>query len=353
MIAQPQDFKYVLRIQGSGDRLYVHSGRDSADEGGGGMKKGLLGLVLSGGGAKGAYHVGVVRALAELGIEVDAISGASIGALNGAVAASSGTLRQAAERLLELWRIIAEKPPLGDEPPRILGVLEALGLEIDPGLRSGATLAHEVFHNLVPAMKSPETVPLADNRRIREMIDAYVTDEGLSRGTPLYVSVFPNRNYLESLLGAALARLGIRDNPKSEFLHIQSLPAEERRKALLASAAIPFLLESPQLGDMRYLDGGLGGVLTSQGNTPIEPLLDFGCDTVIVSSLSDRTAWSRQRYPNARIIGIERGDPIARTPILPEVFDIVSFDPDKIYSWSEQGYGEAMHSLRPSLDCLR
>ena len=48
-----------------------------------------VGLVLSGGGAKGAYHVGVVRALNEMNIGIDMISGASIGALNGAVLASA------------------------------------------------------------------------------------------------------------------------------------------------------------------------------------------------------------------------------------------------------------------------
>ena len=48
-----------------------------------------LGLVLSGGGAKGAYHVGVIKALYELGIQIDMLSGASIGALNGAVLLSA------------------------------------------------------------------------------------------------------------------------------------------------------------------------------------------------------------------------------------------------------------------------
>ena len=37
------------------------------------------GLVLAGGGAKGAYQAGVMRALLEMGIQVDAIAGASIG----------------------------------------------------------------------------------------------------------------------------------------------------------------------------------------------------------------------------------------------------------------------------------
>ena len=43
-----------------------------------------LGLVLSGGGARGLAHAGVARALAERAISIDAISGTSIGALIGA-----------------------------------------------------------------------------------------------------------------------------------------------------------------------------------------------------------------------------------------------------------------------------
>ncbi|EES9220673.1 patatin-like phospholipase family protein, partial [Escherichia coli] len=43
------------------------------------------GLVLSGGGAVGAYQAGVVKALAECGTQISMVSGASIGAFNGAI----------------------------------------------------------------------------------------------------------------------------------------------------------------------------------------------------------------------------------------------------------------------------
>ena len=41
-----------------------------------------FGLVLAGGGTKGAYEVGVWKALKELNINITAIAGTSIGALN-------------------------------------------------------------------------------------------------------------------------------------------------------------------------------------------------------------------------------------------------------------------------------
>ena len=41
-------------------------------------------LALGGGGTKGAYQVGVIKALKELNVKITAVSGTSIGAINGA-----------------------------------------------------------------------------------------------------------------------------------------------------------------------------------------------------------------------------------------------------------------------------
>jgi len=48
----------------------------------------MYGLVLEGGGAKGAYQEGAIKALVEMGYEFSAIAGTSIGAINGAFVAS-------------------------------------------------------------------------------------------------------------------------------------------------------------------------------------------------------------------------------------------------------------------------
>ncbi len=50
-----------------------------------------VGLVLSGGGAKGLYHIGVIKALEENNIPIDYISGTSMGAIVGAMYASGLT----------------------------------------------------------------------------------------------------------------------------------------------------------------------------------------------------------------------------------------------------------------------
>lgn len=49
-----------------------------------------LGLVLEGGGVKGAYQVGALMAIRELGVEFDGVVGTSIGAVNGALLLAGG-----------------------------------------------------------------------------------------------------------------------------------------------------------------------------------------------------------------------------------------------------------------------
>ena len=43
------------------------------------------GIVLEGGGARGAYQIGVWKALKEAGVKIKGIAGTSVGALNGAL----------------------------------------------------------------------------------------------------------------------------------------------------------------------------------------------------------------------------------------------------------------------------
>jgi NTE family protein len=63
-----------------------------------------LGLVLSGGGARGLSHLGVSRALADHGIAIDVICGTSIGALIGAALAMEAPFEIVRERMHEFSR---------------------------------------------------------------------------------------------------------------------------------------------------------------------------------------------------------------------------------------------------------
>jgi NTE family protein len=72
------------------------------------MKEAKVGLVLAGGGAKGAYQSGAVKYLAEIDFAPLMIAGTSIGALNGAILASGTSFQQAADRLWQLWKELGE-----------------------------------------------------------------------------------------------------------------------------------------------------------------------------------------------------------------------------------------------------
>ncbi len=72
-----------------------------------------LGLVLSGGGARGAFQVGVWSVLRDaLGREPDVVSGTSAGAINGALIAAG----LSPDRMLEFWLDLAARPPIKANP---------------------------------------------------------------------------------------------------------------------------------------------------------------------------------------------------------------------------------------------
>lgn len=311
-----------------------------------------VGLVLSGGGAKGAYQVGVVKALAELGARVDAVAGASIGALNGAILASSPSLEEGGNRLEEVWRTLAETSPLEFKAPNYLNLLVSAGLRLNLISQIGgvARAAHAALGSSAPLWLSGlgriaeglDGGVLRDSP-LRELMDRYLDVDALHRGIPLYVSAFRSRGAVADILSCVGAELGFKDSPDAEFFHIQSLPEAQAREALLASAAIPLLFAPKQLEGKPYSDGGQGGWARMQGNTPISPLLDSGHKLIIVTHLSDGSLWRRQDFPDATILEIRPIGSISRSG---GARDLLGFDAEKISSWIEQGYEDALTCIR-------
>jgi NTE family protein len=73
-----------------------------------------IGLVLSGGGARGAAHVGVLKVLEDLRVPIDAIAGTSMGAVVGGLYASGLSARQ----IEKLMTSIDWQDAFRDRPPR-------------------------------------------------------------------------------------------------------------------------------------------------------------------------------------------------------------------------------------------
>lgn len=322
-----------------------------------------VGLVLSGGGAKGAYQAGVVKALSELGAQVDAIAGASIGALNGAVLAAAPSLEVGAQHLEELWTKLAESSPLEFNRPAYLDILLAAGSAFRlPFLVSIIPAASAI----IPALKLPAlegALKIVDalskqmagneandgvlsNGPLRRLMDDYLDADKLNNGTPLYVSAYPTASIRQDLLGIIRAELGLGENQHAEFFHVQAQALDEQRKILLASAAIPMLFAPQEINGKIYTDGGQGGWSTVQGNTPIQPLLDAGYKNILVTHLSNGSLWSRQKFPDATILEIRPCRSISRsTGPFGGAKDLLGFDRSSIRSLIEQGYEDTLHCV--------
>lgn len=305
-----------------------------------------LGLVLSGGGAKGAYQAGVVRYLAKQGIQPDAVSGASIGAMNAAVVANTGSVQKAAELLVSVWHEVSEKSPLKMDPLALLSVMLRISLAAfgGPAGRTAA-ISSKKLEGILPEEyhKYVGDPAILDNSPSIDILNRYAGLGNKDTGLPFWVSVYESEGALSDLLGFVKASAGLSDSKNSDFMHVNSLSPIEKRKALLASSAIPLAYEAQTIGGKKYYDGGLGGSHAVQGNTPIMPLIKFEkCTHIIVTHLQDGSFWDRNSFPDATILEIRpRG--IGRKGLV----DMLRFERATLLEWMDQGYEDAKACIEP------
>lgn len=310
-----------------------------------------LGLVLSGGGAKGAYQAGVVRYLAEQNIQPDAVSGASIGSLNGAVVASAGNVHKAAATLERVWHEVADNSPLKMDKLAFLSFILRISLAAfggAPGRIAAGSAQHlarvlpEKYHKYVG------DPVFFDNSPSIDILNRYAGLNAKDAGLPFWVSVYESDGAMKDLLGFLNTSLGLSESKDSGFKCVNPLSEDEKRKVLLASSAIPLAYEAQTIGGKKYYDGGLGGAKAVQGNTTITPLIENEkCTHIIVTHLQDGSFWDRKRFPDTTILEVRpRG--IERKGLL----DMLSFERTTILEWMEQGYQDAKASIEPVVEGL-
>jgi NTE family protein len=310
-----------------------------------------VGLVLSGGGAKGAYQVGVMRYLTEAGIAIDAISGASIGALNGAIISNATDLKEAYQHLEHLWQLLSNESPLKFNNASIvpyLGFAMLMGSGRLSPAAMAAKLAFDKLKNLevFDGLKSPLGEfegGLLDHSPIRDLINRYTSPDKLNNGLPLYISAYESEGLEVDLLKTIGAAMGISDTKKSDFFHVQSYPLEQQQDIIFASASLPLLFAAQKIDGKSYSDGGLGGWQKSQGNTPITPLIEKeNCTHIIVTHLTDGSFWNRYDFPNTTILEVRPKQPISKESMIK---DLLGFKAEKIDQWIEQGYIDAKRCI--------
>jgi NTE family protein len=132
-----------------------------------------VGLVLSGGGARGFAHVGVLRAFDEAGVRVDCVAGTSMGAVMGAFYASGYSVERIEEivRSLDWQRVFSGRAdrsllPPGRRPLDLPPILR-LGFEgRNLRLPSGALGDHRVNRMLIRELSAPSLASGGDFARL-------------------------------------------------------------------------------------------------------------------------------------------------------------------------------------------
>ena len=299
-----------------------------------------LGVVLSGGGAKGAYEAGFLKALSEFNIQPDAISGTSIGALNGAIYASTKDTKKSAKLLEELWNDLAVSSVLKvDEKKVILNIIEVFSFFSHMPISKLSKI-------IMTALKTKESKEgFLTQLPILDRLQMFANEESLINGLPFYVGITKSKGNLVDLLNF----FGFGDE-EAVFKKIQDLNKEDIHKTIMASAALPLFFDAIELDGEMYRDGCLGSTENEWGNTPAKPLIvDEKCTHIIVCHLNEGSFFNRYDpiFKNTSIIEIrpENGTFLS-------VMDPLKFNVEKIDIWMKQGYHDSKRILRDSLKAI-
>lgn len=207
-------------------------------------------IVFGGGGARGAFEIGVWKALDELGYHADIVTGTSVGALNGALYILGD--QESAEKM---WKEIETRHILGFEPPS-----EFAGLA-----DYGKTLSD--FVAKVIKEKGLSTKPL------EEMIGKYIDDEMKIRSKHIDFGL-STMNY---------------QTKNIENIYLEDIETGKLSDYLIATSALYPAMEKHYINGIPYIDGGY------INNIPIDMALDKKPDQIVAVDING-PGWFRD-YP--------------------------------------------------------
>lgn len=259
------------------------------------MKK--IGLCLAGGGARGAYQIGVAKRLEELGIlsQIQAFSGTSIGSVN-AVLLSTKPVSDA----YQLW---CEITP--DEIKKTESIFSRIRNEKIQIIENG----------------------LFSIEALRDRLWKYV-DFNLIKQKEVYVTMSEAGSPNDSLF--SLVKSGyhhfVKKEQKAVYNLLREYDNDDIVNMVLASCSIPIVFPGVTLGDKKYFDGGL------YDNVPIYPLIEAGCDTIIVIHLHLFDRVHKELYPHTTFHEIRHSHNLG---------SLLKFDPNHSQTLYQLGYDDA------------
>ena len=199
------------------------------------------GIVLEGGGAKGAYQIGAWKALREAGVRIKGIAGASVGSLNGALICMDDL-----EKAEDIWKNIeySRVMDVSDETIKALKKKDFKALNMQEILNSGFQFIKDGGFDVTP-LKNLIAEVVGDESRIRESDrEVFAMTYSVSEHKELAVDVKSGE--------------------------------EGSVKDMLLASAYFLAFKNEKLGGKRYRDGG------GFNNVPLGVLLDKGYEDIIV-----------------------------------------------------------------------
>lgn len=229
-----------------------------------------VGLVLSGGGARGAYEVGVLRYIRERikgDTRFDVITGSSIGAINGAYIAATADRPKAQGRLLaRVWTELNLDEVCRFGWSQMRSLPQVLFGKVGAKTTHGAQIGGLVDPRAMQAL-------------VRTRMPWHAITENLHRGHLSAISCTAT----EVATGIVTIFVQTADGKLPPHW-----PAAQRQSVVLtpitaahalASGAIPVLFPAVRVGDQLYADGGL------RQNTPLRPAMRLGATRLLVIGL--------------------------------------------------------------------
>lgn len=274
------------------------------------MRASSIGLVLSGGGARGAYEVGVLsyvaRRLPELLERVRVITGTSVGAVNGAFLASRGLTVGAVEELAAIWKTLTMDDMVSIDRAGLRELLAAGGKRlIGRSVKSPPVglLRVDGITRLVGERVSWRSLRKVVKARRFDAIGFAATD--IASGKTVF--------FVDHAQGIQPRWPKGDDAP-----YVERTPLGPAH--VLASAAIPILFPPVPIGGRWFMDGGV------RYNTPLAPALGLGADALLIISVR-AVPEAHQSAPSGDFSGF--GQIVSK--VLDSVFlDRLGYDMDRL-----------------------
>ncbi|WP_199052010.1 patatin-like phospholipase family protein [Aquitalea sp. ASV15] len=271
------------------------------------MKLKKLGLTLSGGGGKGSYQIGVWQAMRDLGLDsqLSTISGTSVGGLNGAMFAQDKF-----DQAKSMWLNIESR--------------NMLSIQDVPGLASRLTA-------------------LTAGGMISPVLSQFIRTKGLFKPDGLKSLIDEGLDAGQLASSALPLTVALHNTEANRVDYLQVRDAHTAADMLLGTAALPMIFDEVRIHGSTYSDGGFYWGLPHKNvdNTPIIPLIEAGCDTIIVVYLSpDDLSIDPRHYPGVRIL------PVMPTSSLGGVTATLDFSNEGAARRMEQGYNDGLQLFR-------